>query len=102
MYFSVNTGNGYHIWRQKFPHGTPDRVTSGATEEEGVADAPDGRSFVTSIGTRLSTLWLHDSRGERQFTSEGYATLAHFSPDGKTLYYLLRSQANRRYVSGGL
>jgi len=102
MYLSVNTGNGYHIWRQKFPDGAPEQVTFGATEEEGIAFAPDGRSFVTSVGTRVSTLWVHDSRGERQITSEGYASLPSFSGDGKKLYYLLRSVANRRYVSGEL
>jgi len=33
MYMSANTGDGYHIWRQRYPDGTPERVTSGATEE---------------------------------------------------------------------
>jgi hypothetical protein len=47
-------------------------------------------------------LWVHDSRGERQITSQGYASLPHFSTDGKKLYYLLRSRANRRFVSGEL
>ena len=102
MYFSANTGNGYHIWRQKFPDGPPEQVTFGATEEEGVAFAPDGRSFITSVGTKLTTLWIHDRRVERQITSEGYASLPQFSADGKKLYYLQRSQANRRFVSGEL
>ena len=102
MYFSANTGNGYHIWSQKFPDGPPEQVTFGATEEEGIAFAPDGRSFLTSVGTKQTTLWVHDSRGERQITSEGYASLPQFSSDGKKLYYLQRSQANRRFVSGEL
>jgi len=102
MYFSANTGNGYHIWRQRFPGGAPEQVTFGATEEQGIAFAPDGRSFVTSVGTRQSTLWVHDSRGERQITSQGFAYLPSFSADGKTLYYLLRSRPNRRFVSGEL
>ena len=102
MYFSVNTGNGYHIWRQRFPDGAPSQVTFGASEEEGIAFAPDGRSLVTSVGTRQSTLWVHDSRGERQITSQGYASLPQFSADGERLYYLLRSRANRRFVSGEL
>jgi Tol biopolymer transport system component len=102
MYFSANTGDGYHIWRQKFPGGTPEQVTFGASEEEGISFAPDGRSFVTSVGTRQSTLWIHDERGERQITSQGFASLPSFSPDGKKLYYLLRSRANRRFVSGEL
>jgi Tol biopolymer transport system component len=102
MYFSANTGNGYHIWRQRFPSGVPEQVTSNASEEEGISFAPDGRSFVSSVGTRMSTLWVHDSDGDHQVTSQGFASLPRFSADGKTLYYLLRSRANRRFVSGEL
>src|SRR5204863_1950699 len=79
-----------------------EQITSGATEEEGLAFAPDGQWFVTSIGSSQATLWVHDARGERQITSEGYSSLPRFSPDGKRLYYLLRSRANRRFVSGEL
>jgi Tol biopolymer transport system component len=102
MYLSANTGNGYHIWRQRFPDGTPEQVTFGATEEEGIAFFPDGRSFVTSAGTQQTTLWVHDSKGDQQITSQGYASLPQFSPDGKRVYYLLRSRANQRFVSGEL
>ena len=49
MYFSTNTGSGVHTWRQRFPDGTPEQVTFGVTDEEGIHFAPDGRSFVTSI-----------------------------------------------------
>lgn len=102
MYFSANVGNGFHIWRQRFPDGAPEQITSGATEEQGLAFAADGRSFVTSIGETQSTLWVHDSGGERQVTSEGFAYLPSFSSDGKRLFYLQRSRANRRFVSGEL
>ena len=102
MYFTVDTGNGYHIWRQRFPAGSPEQVTFGATEERDTVFAPDSRSFLTSIGTRQSTLWIHDTHGERQITSQGYASLPRFSPDGKSIYFLLRSRASRRYVSGEL
>jgi len=102
MYFSVNTGNGYHIWRQRFPGGTPEQVTFGAADEQGIAFAADGRSFLTSVGTRQSTLWIQDARGERQITSQGYALVPRFSPDGRKIYFLLRSRANRRYSSGEL
>ena len=54
------------------PDGTPGQVTFGVTQEEGIHFAPDGRSFVTSIGTSQSTVWVHDVRGDRQITSEGY------------------------------
>jgi len=102
MYFSINTGSGYHIWRQEFPDGTPEQVTFGATEEEGIEFEPGGKSFLTSAGTRQSTLWVHDARGDRQITSEGYATLPRFSSDGKQLYFLLQTRARQRYVSGEL
>ena len=102
MYFSVNTGNGYHIWRQKFPNGAPEQVTFGATEEQEIAFAADGRSFLTSAGIRQSTLWVHDARGERQISSQGYASLPRFSPVDAKLYFLLRTGANQRYVSGEL
>ena len=103
MYFSANAGNGFHIWRQRFPNGEPEQVTAGATEEQGLAFAPDGRSFVTSIGVDQNTIWVHDSRGERQVTFQGYAYLPKFSPDGKRLYYMLRSGVSTRtWVSGEL
>jgi Tol biopolymer transport system component len=102
MYFSANTGTGYHIWRQRYPDGLPEQVTSGATEEQGIAFVPDGHSFVTSVGEKLSSIWIRDSRGQRQVTSQGYAFLPSFSSDGKRLYYLQRARANRRFVSGEL
>ena len=102
MHFSANTGNGYHIWRQRFPDGVPEQVTSGVAQEEGIEFAPDGRSFVTSIGTSQSTLWVHDSRGDRQVTSEGFAFFPFISPDSKKVYYLARAGGARNIVSGEL
>ncbi|MGH9385776.1 MAG: protein kinase domain-containing protein [Vicinamibacterales bacterium] len=102
MYFSTNTGGGFHIWRQRVPDGTPEQVTSGVTQEEGIEFAPDGRSFVTSIGTSQSTVWVHDSRGDRQITSEGYGFLPSISPDGRKLYYVVRAGGARNFVSGEL
>ena len=114
MYFSANAGDGFHIWRQRFPHGAPEQLTFGPTEEEGIAVAPDGGSLVTSAGIRESTVWVHDARGDRQVSGEGYASLPGlgfggganvrtvFSPDGKRLFYSLRTQASRGYISGEL
>jgi Tol biopolymer transport system component/predicted Ser/Thr protein kinase len=102
MYFAANTGGGYHVWRQRFPNGASEQVTSGATEEQGISFAPDGKSFVTSVGESQSTLWVHDPKGERQITFEGYSYLPSFSADMKRLYYLERSKANSRFVSGEL
>ena len=102
MYFSANTGSGFHTWRQRFPDGKPEQVTSGATEEHGISFAPDGKSFVTSIGESQSELWIHDAKGERQITFEGYAYLPSFSRDATRLYYLQRSTGNHLFVSGEL
>ena len=102
MYFSTNAGNGTHIWRQRFPDGTPEQVTFGVTEEEGIHFDPDGRSFVTSIGSRQSTVWIHDARGDRQITSEGYAFSPTVSPDSKNLYYLARDGGTRTFLTGDL
>ena len=102
MYFSSNTGGGVHTWRQRFPDGTPEQVTFGATEEEGIHFAPDGRSFVTSIGTSQSTVWVHDSSGIRQITSEGYGFKPAISPDGQKLYYLVRGESTGSFISGRL
>jgi Tol biopolymer transport system component len=57
---------------------------------------------VTSIGTSQSTVWFHDSGGDRQITSEGYALLPSVSPDGKKLYYLLRTGGERHFITGEL
>jgi eukaryotic-like serine/threonine-protein kinase len=107
MYMSSNAGGRFHIWRQRFPDGEAEQVTAGATEEEGIAVAPDGRSLITSVGLRQSTLWVRDGKGERQVSSEGYAAYPQFSPDGKKLYYLVRregvaDQMNEYLVSGEL
>jgi serine/threonine protein kinase/Tol biopolymer transport system component len=102
MYFSTNTGNGVHIWRQRFPDGPAEQVTFGTTDEEGVHFASDGRSFVTSIGNKQSTVWIHDSGGDRQITSEGFAYFPTISPDGKKVYYLVREGGARNFVAGGL
>jgi Tol biopolymer transport system component len=102
MYFSADTGTGYHIWRQRFSGGSAEQITSGVTQEEGIELAPDSRSLVTSIGASQSTVWFHDSGGDRQITSQGYGVLPSVSPDGKKLYYMLRAKGVRHFVSGEL
>jgi hypothetical protein len=62
--------------------------TSGITEEEGVAIAPDGRSLVTAVAMESSSLWIHDAHGERQISVlEGNAAYPKFAADGTKLYY---------------
>ena len=105
MYFTVDTRtDGFHVWRQRFPDGTPQQLTpSGASEEEGLAMMPDGKSFVTTSGARQSVIWLHgDKTGEKQITSEGYSFLPTLSPDGKKVYYLQRTRNAHSYFSGEL
>ena len=87
MYFSSNADGAFHTWRQRYPGGQPEQVTSGPGEEEGIAMWPDGRSFVTSVASQQSIVWLHDSAGERQISLEGYSYDPAFTPDGKRLCY---------------
>jgi eukaryotic-like serine/threonine-protein kinase len=79
----------FHIWRQRFPDGEPEQLTFGPTSQEGVAMAPDGKSFVTSVGSRDHTVWLHDKDGDHQISSEGNASLPKFSADGRSLYFMM-------------
>jgi eukaryotic-like serine/threonine-protein kinase len=103
MYLSSDKGGRFHIWRQRFPDGEPEQLTSGATEEEGLAVAPDGGSLITSVGLRESTIWVRDRRGERQISSEGFATNPQFSRDGKKIYYLMQPHGvSGEFISGEL
>ncbi len=92
MYFSSNAGGLFHIWRQRFPDGQPEQITSGPTEEEGIAMAPDGRSFITAVGVRQSSVWVHNGRGERQISLEGRAFQPRFTPDGAKLVYRIQTE----------
>jgi serine/threonine protein kinase/Tol biopolymer transport system component len=94
IYLSTNQGGQFHIWKEQFPGGHLEQVTSGPTEEEGIAMARDGRSFLTSVGTRYSTIWIHDAKGDHQMSSEGDAFSPTFSRDGTKLVYLNRAGPN--------
>jgi len=88
VYLTSKAGGLFHIWRQRSPDGQPQQFTSGLTEEEGIAMAPDGRSLVTAVGLQSASIWLHDARGERQISLlEGNAAYPKFAPDGKKLCY---------------
>jgi hypothetical protein len=56
--------------------------------------APDGRSFLTSVGLRQRSVWVRDSSGERQVSLEGYAYQPKFTPDGKKLLYRISKGAD--------
>ena len=95
MYLTSDAGGLNHIWRQRFPDGQPQQITAGPTEEEGIAMAPDGRSFVTAVALENVSVWLHDARGDRQISLEGNATEPKFTPDGEKLYYrIVKKTAN--------
>ena len=94
MYFSSSAGGVFHTWRQRFPDGQPEQITSGPTEEEGIAVAPDGRSLLTAVGVGQSSVWVHDSRGDRQISLEGQAFQPRFTPDGKKLLYRTRTASS--------
>jgi eukaryotic-like serine/threonine-protein kinase len=91
MYLTVATHGEFHIWRQRFPDGAPEQLTSGPTSQEGIAMAPDGKSLITAVGSQDSAVWFHDKDGDHQISSEGYALRPSFSSDGKKLYYLMTS-----------
>lgn len=95
MYFGVEVDGQKHLWRQAFPDGSPEQLTFGPAEEEGLAVAPDG-SLITSVGVRQSAVWVCDPSGERAVTAEGFAaannlvlTAPIFSVDGRKIYHLL-------------
>jgi len=88
LYLSVGT-SGLHIWRQRFPGGQPEQVTFGPTEQAGISMAADGKSFITSVGSKDATVWLHDKDGDHQISSEGNAWAPTFSADGNSLYFLM-------------
>lgn len=90
MYFTAVIGGATHLWRQRFPAGEPEQITSGPSQDRGVAVSPDGRSIVTSLGIQEGGVWLHSPEGERLVSPEGYAAQLSFSRDGRFLFYTLR------------
>ncbi|HEV2113015.1 MAG TPA: WD40 repeat domain-containing protein, partial [Terriglobales bacterium] len=89
MYFSAAKLGGFHLWRQNVLGGEPQQITFGPTEQEGIAVDPNGKFLITAAGTKQSELWLHDEKGERQISSEGFAAGYTFSSDGKQLFYMV-------------
>ena len=87
MYFTADAGDGFHIWRQRFPDGPPEQITSGPTEEEGLAVGADGKSLITSMGLTQRSVWFHDASGARQISLEGYAFYPLLSADGQKICF---------------
>jgi serine/threonine protein kinase len=80
-----------HIWRQRFPDGAPEQITTGPTSQEGLAVSPDGSSIITSVGNRNSSVWIHDKEGDHQVSSEGDSFEPSFSADATKIYFLSSS-----------
>jgi Tol biopolymer transport system component len=98
MYFDSDAGGkGYHIWRQAFPNGAPQQLTSSLGDERGIALAPDGRSLVTSVGTSERSIWVHDEGGDRQVSSQGYCHTPRFSSDGSRVFYLEANSSRQEH-----
>jgi len=97
IYLSLHGKDSFHIWRQRFPNGRPEQITSGPTEEEGIALAPDGRSLITSVGLRQRTVSVHYVNNDRRISLEGYAYWPSFSPDGKKLIFSSSYQSKSNY-----
>jgi Tol biopolymer transport system component len=101
MYFSSNAGGTFHVWRQRYPDGVPEQITSGPTEQEGTAISNDGKYLITSMGLQQGAIWIHDDKGDRPLTSEGFAMLPTMAPSGDRVYYMMRGGA-RAFLSGEL
>ena len=94
MFFNSGASGAFHIWRQRFPNGKPEQITSGPTEEEGIAMAADGLSFITAVGSRQSSVWVHSGNTERQLSLEGFSFDPQITPDGRRLCYRILKGAS--------
>ena len=110
MYFTSDASGSYQIWRQRFPAGTPEQLTFGPTEAEGLAVSPDGNSLITSVGLAQQSVYVSENGTERQVSAEGNAIFpawgdgfptSVFSPDGTKLYYLVKTGAKSRGFASG-
>ena len=102
MYFAAVVAGESHLWRQHFPDGVPEQLTFGPNEERGVVVDRDGRSVITSVASAQSTVWYHDSRGDRSVSVEGYAYRPLVSQDGSKVFYLIRRAPRHSLVLGEL
>jgi DNA-binding winged helix-turn-helix (wHTH) protein/Tol biopolymer transport system component len=96
MYFTAAVQDHSHLWRQHFPDGSPEQITVGPTDDQGLAVEPSGQSLITSVGAHQSDIWIHDPTGDRPLSSEGevVADLSPpvFSQNDTVLYYLLQRE----------
>jgi eukaryotic-like serine/threonine-protein kinase len=68
MYFSANTGGGFHIWRQRVPDGTPEQVTFGARRP--LLRHLDRHESEHRVGPRLARQWSRRRFGSRRRSTD--------------------------------
>jgi serine/threonine protein kinase/Tol biopolymer transport system component len=102
MYLNLDTGDGFHIWRQRHPRGAAQQLTVGPSEQSGIAVTPDG-ALVTSVGGERRSVWLRRPPDpDREISIQGNADAPVFSRDGKRLYYLRLTRAVPNWQIGNL
>jgi len=55
--------------------------------------APNGRSFITAVALQNTSLWIHDTRGERQISLEANAAEPIVTPDRKKVLFRIVREA---------
>jgi hypothetical protein len=109
IYLTSKAGGLFHLWRQRFPDGQPEQFTSGLTEEEGIAMAPDGRSIVTAVGCRALPYGFMTRGASGRFryskvtppTRSSRRTVRSFATDCKGSSEVGRNQQRSRRSMGG-
>jgi Tol biopolymer transport system component/predicted Ser/Thr protein kinase len=106
MYLNSLMGRTFQILRQRFSErgalSTPEPITSGPMEHEGISLTTDGRSLITAMGLKQSSVWLVASQGKRQSSQEGHAEHATFTPDGQARQISLEGYAKHpKFTSDG-
>ncbi len=102
MYFAARVQGESHLWRQRFPDGAPEQLTSGLNEEQGVVADPNGQSLITAVVSSQSTVWYHDESGDRPVSVEGYAYRPQVTDGGAKVYYLVRRGTKASFPIGEL
>jgi len=93
MYFVAHVSGRAHLWQQRFPEGVPEQITSGPTEEDGIAVEPGGHSLITSLGVYQTEMVFHDEKGDHPLPSDGeviWWPTPVFREEDRVIYYLLR------------
>jgi eukaryotic-like serine/threonine-protein kinase len=99
MYLEIFLAGERHLWRQRFPDGTPEQITFGATFERWPSVTVRG-DLVATVGTMTRSLFVRDASGERRLTEEGAVSLPTLSTDGSSMYYIVDKKRGRAFLEG--